>query len=728
MKRRALQWGRIGGKVWVMFVGVGLALRAEDGCLACHEEAGLTLEREGREVSLFVPAGGFAGSAHEGFACLDCHFGLDEASIPHAEPMPEADRGCLECHDGLAESHGFHGDFARQLSDTPMSAAVRCSGCHDPHATVGSEEAFGFGRAEQAMRCGGCHTAVSLEFIHSAHAMALEHAEEGAPGCLDCHQSPEMADLWRADPSQRKIREAELCLSCHLENPEVARKNLYGTPFMVSFKESVHGKALFGGNASAPGCVDCHGEHEVARRAAGDSLVSRASIAQQCARCHAAESHDYLELVHARVFARGNLDAPVCTDCHGEHHILGPTDPEASIAPVNMAEQVCGDCHGSVKFTKRYGLEPDRVSTFEESFHGLAVRGGAVEVVNCASCHGYHAVRSSDDPASMTHVENIARTCGQCHEGANERFAQGKMHVSIRTDSREPILYWIATVYTWGIYLIIGGMVVHNGMDFLKKVRLKAGSHWKEGRKEEPSQTGEVPHRLYVRMTLNERIQHGTLALSFMILVVSGFMLRYPEAWWVVLLRELSSQAFEWRGIAHRVAAVVMVMAGLWHIGYLGFTARGRALFSDLLPRWKDVSDMKGIFRYNLGFQQEKPPFARFSYMEKAEYWALIWGSLVMTVTGILLWYETLTIGMFTKLGFDVSRTVHVYEAILATLAIVVWHFYWVIFNPDVYPMNLSWLTGRLSEEEMATEHPLELERIKEVEAAAKGDAGHDIC
>lgn len=127
---------------------------------------------------------------------------------------------------------------------------------------------------------------------------------------------------------------------------------------------------------------------------------------------------------------------------------------------------------------------------------------------------------------------------------------------------------------------------------------------------------------------------------------------------------------------------------------------------------------MKGVLCYNLGICGEKPKFGRFSYMEKTEYWALIWGSVIMTVTGFLLWFENTTIGVLTKLGFDISRTVHFYEAILATLAIIVWHFYFVIFNPDVYPMNLSWLTGRMSEEEMASEHPLELERIRAEEKA----------
>ncbi|HET7453447.1 MAG TPA: cytochrome b/b6 domain-containing protein, partial [Thermoanaerobaculia bacterium] len=110
---------------------------------------------------------------------------------------------------------------------------------------------------------------------------------------------------------------------------------------------------------------------------------------------------------------------------------------------------------------------------------------------------------------------------------------------------------------------------------------------------------------------------------------------------------------------------------------------------------------------------KERPRFGRFSYAEKTEYWALVWGTIVMTATGIVMWFDNTFIGLLTKLGYDVSRTIHFYEAWLATLAIIVWHLYFVIFNPDEYPMNLAWLTGVLSEREMTEEHPLELERLR---------------
>jgi cytochrome b subunit of formate dehydrogenase len=713
----------LSGHFWVLILSIGCGVLSgqTESCLLCHDDPEMQMERAGEQVSLNVDAEAFVGTPHEGFACEDCHGALDENAFPHANPIPDANRGCLDCHFDLAESHGFHASFDDFEETDELAESVRCSNCHDPHAMLSAEHLFGFAPTEQSARCGVCHEAVSLEYIHSAHAMAMERDQEGAPDCLTCHQSEEMRGLELATPADRKIREAHLCLSCHLEDPDVAGKTLFGTPFMVSFEESVHGKAIFAGNADAPGCVDCHGEHEVARSTMGNSLVSRASVVQQCAVCHEAASQDYLNSVHATVFARGNADAPVCTDCHGEHNILGHEDPNSPIAARNLAHEVCGECHGSVKFTERYGLDKDRLSTFEESFHGLAMRGGAVEVVNCVSCHGYHDVRAASDPDSLIHVENIAQTCGQCHEGANERFSAGKMHVSISTDSEEPVLFWIASIYVWAIFIIVGGMCLHNGLDFFKKVRLKARAQWQG-----TPPAGPVPHRLYVRMTLNERIQHALLAVSFIVLVVSGFMLRYPEAWWVVGLRELSVHAFEWRGWVHRIAAVVMVGAGFWHVSYLAFTVPGRALLADLLPRWKDLSDMKGVLRYNIGLQPKKPLFARFSYIEKTEYWALIWGSIIMTLTGILLWFENQTIGTLTKLGFDISRTIHFYEAVLATLAIIVWHFYFVIFNPDVYPMNLSWLTGRMSEEEMESEHPLELARLKQLEQereAGKADS-----
>jgi cytochrome b subunit of formate dehydrogenase len=351
------------------------------------------------------------------------------------------------------------------------------------------------------------------------------------------------------------------------------------------------------------------------------------------------------------------------------------------------------------------------MQTFSDSYHGLAARGGSLTVANCASCHGSHDILPSRDPRSRVHRANLATTCGAagCHPGANARFGASRVHLSA-TQTDEPLIYWIGLLYVLLILGVVGGMFAHNALDFLKKTR-----HQLKVRR------GEIvdppPGRaLYVRMTAVERWQHAALMVSFWLLVVTGFMLRFPEASWVGLVRRVSIRAFEYRSLIHRISAVVMIAASLFHIGYVTFTARGRRLIRDLWWRPKDLRDAIGLVKYNLGLSREKPQLDRFSYIEKSEYWALVWGTAVMAITGVVMWFDNTFIGILTKLGYDVSRTIHFYEAWLATLAILVWHIYWVVLNPEAYPMNMSWLTGKLSEKEMKEEHPLELERMRDIQ------------
>ncbi len=214
--------------------------------------------------------------------------------------------------------------------------------------------------------------------------------------------------------------------------------------------------------------------------------------------------------------------------------------------------------------------------------------------------------------------------------------------------------------------------------------------------------------------------------MSFFTLVLTGFALKYPDAWWVAPVREISPGVFDLRGILHRIAGVVMVLASLYHIYYLLAVPRGKQLLRDLLPVRSDLSDAIGVMKYNLGLSPVRPQLGRFSYVEKSEYWALVWGTIVMAVTGAILWFDNTFLNLLTKLWWDVARTVHYYEAWLATLSIIVWHFYFVIFNPDTYPINLAFWKGTLTEEEMHEEHPAELQRILERERQEER-AGHEV-
>lgn len=668
-------------------------------CLACHGDESLTTERNGSEVSLHVKESTLNTSTHKKLVCVSCHTGFNPENIPHKETITPVK--CVTCHQNAPAKHSFHPQL-REAFASNQEPDVTCKDCHGTHdvASLKTPESK-FHASRLVESCGDCHGDASESFMASAHGMSKT---EGAPDCLSCHRNSISEGSSGHDTLGRKIRQEKMCLSCHLDDERVRSRMGPDSSFIAAYERSVHGAALLRGNASAANCVDCHGGHEVASGLSPISRLTKSHLVQVCATCHADVADDYAGSVHGGAVARGVSDAPVCTDCHGEHEILAPSDPNARVAPANVSGQVCSPCHSSVQLSNKYGIASDRFTTFSDSYHGLALRSGSLQAANCASCHGAHNIKRSSDSTSTIHRTNLATTCGKCHPGANEKFAMGAVHVASAQPETNPLLYWISTGYLILIIGTVGGMFAHNALDFLRKSKRtlrerRAGFH-----------AAEAGRGLYLRMTLNERVQHGTLMVSFILLVVTGFMLRYPEAWWVEWSRAAFGAIFDLRGLIHRVAAGAMIAASLYHLWYVLGTVRGRRLMKELLPRIQDVRDAVASAKYNLGMSAQKPLFGRFGYVEKSEYWALVWGTLVMAITGVVMWFDNTFMGLLTKLGYDVARTIHFYEAWLATLSIIVWHLYFVIFNPDVYPMNLAWIKGTISESEMAEDHPLELQ------------------
>ena len=227
---------------------------------------------------------------------------------------------------------------------------------------------------------------------------------------------------------------------------------------------------------------------------------------------------------------------------------------------------------------------------------------------------------------------------------------------------------------------------------------------------------------LYLRWTRGERYQHWILALSFIMLALTGFALKYPEAAWVQPLLVFEG-SFALRGWLHRIAALVLVGLGLYHVAYMTLASRGRSQLRALAPTRQDYADFKANVRFLMHRRESPPEFDHFSYMEKLEYWALVWGTVVMAVTGFLLWFENSALRLFPLWMMDVFTVIHLYEAWLATLAIVVWHLYAVVFNPEVYPLNQSMIDGMMSAEEMEREHGRELARLRAEAEAMTGTA-----
>ncbi len=680
-------------------LSISVFSQTKDDCLACHSDKTLTMTKNRKTVSLWVDEKTFIASPHAEFDCVNCHEGFEAGEIPHAKKIKPVN--CLTCHD--EDKVGAYTKSVHAIAD----GGAKCKDCHGTHNIISLEKLqTPEGRKREAEICGNCHKYVVDEYLQSDHGKALLAGTKGAPFCSNCHGEHTIKSIANNQSQSIREHEVEVCLKCHLDDADVRTIVSPSTEFIKGYENSVHGRALKAGKMNAPTCSDCHGAHNMKKGSDPKSFVNKLKIAETCSKCHQNAGQIFNESSHGKAIAKGVMSSATCTDCHGEHTILQHNDPKSPVAAINISGKVCTPCHESLKLTEKYGIASNRYASFRDSYHGLAGRGGDITVANCASCHGYHDIKSSTDSTSKTHKSKLAETCGNCHPGANENFTKGSVHV-ITGAKDEQILYLISTAYTILIIVVVGGMFIHNIADFFKK-----------GKRHLMARRGLIPHRrvshrLYLRMSLSERIQHMSLMISFIVLVITGFMLRYPDSWWVIPIRDISPVVFEIRGLLHRIAAVVMVVASLYHIYYIFFVPRGKQLIKDLLPVRKDIKDAVGIVKYNFGFSLVKPQLDRFSYIEKSEYWALIWGTAVMVITGFILWFDNTSMGLLTKFGWDISRTIHFYEAWLATLSIIVWHFYFIIFNPDVYPMNLAWIKGTLTESEMEEEHPLELQRIK---------------
>lgn len=533
--------------------------------------------------------------------------------------------------------------------------------------------------------CLDCHSDKTLTTTNAAgvvkslfmDASVLAGSAHQKTSCASCH-----ADLTAKHPDDNVAARPVNCSLCHEEQS-------------LSYGLSVHGDARINhvrnGKHAAPECIDCHGTHNILSAALAASPLHFSNLARTCGQCHEKESRDVIESVHGQALARGRRDAPTCTGCHSEHRIQGLKNRSA----LAISQDVCSKCHASQRLNTKYNLPSDRVKTFFASYHGLAAQYGSTRAANCGSCHGFHKILPSTDPRSTIYKDNLAATCGQCHPGASANFAQGKIHVDVESaqaggDLGERINWWVRKIYLVMIFSVIGLMAAHNALIFGRKAAARAR---REGRN-------------VVRMDFSQRAQHFVLALSFILLAVTGFALKFPNSW----IAHLFGSGEGLRSWCHRIAGVVLLLAGAYHAGYVLATRPGRRLVQDMLPDPKDARDLAANARYLTGRAKAKPAFGRFGYAEKMEYWAVVWGTIIMGATGLAIWFKIDVTQHLPRWVVTVATTIHYYEAVLACLAIIVWHFYHVMFDPEIYPLNTACLDGRISEEFQEHEHPLEPE------------------
>jgi cytochrome b subunit of formate dehydrogenase len=540
----------------------------------------------------------------------------------------------------------------------------------------------------------------------AADAPAQAAAPDPNQACLDCHAA--------SKPGEAGVRPAE-------------------------FGKSVH--ASFG-------CTDCHagyqapGPHELAPLEGADAvLVGRfealkASTAPRaylaCASCHGEVVEQVAASVHGK-WTKGDarVAGPTCASCHGAVHeivkgVPAPARAGATFTPGARAiSERCEKCHADPAYAEKAGLKGDVVVTFHDSIHGRLVNVGSALAPACADCHGAaekdgkgvlhpnaHRILAKSDPASPVAARNRAGTCARCHAGATDNFAQLIAHRDpAQSDSKIP--HFLHVVFSWLAALTLLFFAGHVALDLFAeirhKVRMRKAGHGHDVAKES---------QFVQRFDLHQRAQHWLMLVGVILLGVTGWPLRgagSPEA--IETSRKIMALFGGPHGAAllHRIAAVMIIVSGAYHLLYLVLHGARRTLAFSMLPGPRDVGEIRDNIRYMLG-GGERPAYGKYSYLEKFDYWAVFWGMIMMVGTGFVLWFPVFFAKYAPHWLLTSAQIIHGEEATLALLFLFVVHFYNAHLKPSIFPMNWVWLTGKMSHAMLEEEHRGQYEELVEKE------------
>lgn len=568
----------------------------------------------------------------------------------------------------------------------------------------------------------------------------LAWAGQGAPG----KQAPR-ATKASLGPDKIDPQDSAACMDCHSDIqgrfPAVKQSALADSPH----------KDLK--------CQDCHASIDAAPHTAA-MLSDKAS----CGNCHEDESNAYRLSSHSHADKVAG-DHPTCVTCHadgdphGVRHIKSMTRAEYAL--------MCSECHAQADRMNRYGADPDAATSYNESFHGRAVlKFGNLKAAICSDCHGVHDVLPPNNPKARTNRANANTLCSKpaCHPGANANFAMsGANHLRLMV-KRGAVLHAVDLFFR----ILVAGMVLFLtggvALDLRKKVFAKTPP--RSGRStalltsvsflgvcaalvlgavnqvlssaycfaasvgvlllaylvflatKRSRPMSQTSGETFQRFDAVHRWQHLALMVCFTALIATGLPLRFAQ---VDLLHRHYAYigGLEGARIAHRIAAVAMILVGIWHVLDLlvrwkrqGFKLRSLTM----LPNFKDVRDFIATTLSYVGLSRKEPRNDRFQFRQKMDYLAEYWGVPIMVLTGFVLWFPTYWGDRLPEQAVAIALVAHGWEATLAFCAIIVWHLYNEHFNPDSFPMSKVWLTGTMSREEMEREHPLELDRLDQKE------------
>ena len=527
--------------------------------------------------------------------------------------------------------------------------------------------------------------------------------------CTDCHRRDEVGVI----PHQ-PTTPVDCTNTCHLHNVEGVARRFSHAETAHQLEASVHSpetlaKIEFGeGPLLAPNqsyCLYCHDE-PVYRRPSelipGLTMLSDDEFSR-CYGCHQDQLPQDIPFSVRHVTSRLQRSRP----------------------PLEQA-QACSICHADATVLAQFDI-PDSVGSFIRSYHGKAALLGDHNAANCVSCHvrsgrDAHLILARNDPGSAVNPDNVANSCRstRCHPGADPAIGSTGVHLDLPT-FRGNIEFIVAAAF---ILLTLGSFGPSLVICLLELAQIAIGRHGEHNHRSERLARAVLAHpagraRLW-RFTVSQRMQHWVLVVLFTTLVITGFPMKFAHHFWarpvIDILGGLGVARFihHWAGVAlvggfllHAVYAILKTIGNARRLRPDGRPQGLLAAIWDMpmLIRPSDLLKANQLMAYLLGMRKHPPTFGRFSIKEKFEYLGVGWGTMLLGVTGLMLWNAAFFTRFLDGRVFNIALIAHTYEAFLAVIHVYILHIVNVMFSPHVFPLSPATITGDTPLDELADQH-----------------------
>ena len=634
--------------------------------------------------------------------CFQCHGQSHLAELPADQrlPMVIRDEGAdLALGPELRpELYVSHDVLAKSVH-----ADAKCVDCHPDAIDLPHRQTLAPATCDA-----NCHASAQAAFRRGVHAEAMARGEPAAPTCASCHGGHDILPSSDRQSHTYPLNIVKRCGACHAQHGDAAADGQASEAAdrMQRYMGSVHGRAVLdGGLVVAATCADCHGNHTVLHADNPDSPINRQHVAETCGRCHVGIAETYVQSIHGQMLHSGSPDAPTCTDCHTAHSITRAQTPSFML---DIVEE-CGGCHDRPRNGHKSG---SFYKTYRRSYHGQVTELGWARAARCSDCHGAHDIRPIADPRSRLHAANRIEVCRNCHTEASAKFAAFEPHADFHDAKSYPLLH---AVWLYFVIMMSGAFGFFGLHCLLWLVRSLIERRRRGGPAAHEADGGGIR-----RFTRFNRINHAIVIITFFGLTLTGMPLLFADHEWAKVLAIMLGGVNS-AGYLHRIFAIALLgnlVAHLYHIAQK-MHKRHRPFKdwfvgpSTMLPRWKDVQDAIGMFRwFFMGGKQ--PALDRWTYWEKFDYIAEVGGSLIIGGSGLLLWFPRFFATFLPGWVFNVAMIIHGYEAMLAVGFIFTIHFFNAHLRPDKFPVDDVIFTGQVPEAMLKHERPTEYARLVE--------------